>query len=393
MPRRLVDNPEMNIPAADWRHLSTLRDTLASYGAGPRHTDRFLRAWLHNAPLKAGRALPERFFPKPLLEATPGLRRRLESLVRLVSDHPGEDGSRRLLLALQDGRTVETVLLPRQGVCVSTQVGCAVGCRFCMTGRDGLLQQLGSAEIVAQVVLARSLAPVRKVVFMGMGEPAHNLQAVLDAIDLLGQEGQIAHKQLVFSTVGDERAFQALRERRIKPALALSLHTTKAALRRDLLPRAPDISPQALVEAAADYAQLSGYPAQIQWTLLEGVNDGDDELEGIATLLKGRHAMLNFIPFNEVEGTGYRRPSWERAADMARQLNRMGIYTRLRRSAGQDVEGGCGQLRARQPQVQVVSGPLKLSTGLDSGPGSGRISGKNSSTTDPTAMSNKSVVA
>ena len=93
---------------------------------------------------------------------------------------------RRLLLALRDGRTVETVLLPRQGVCVSTQIGCAVGCRFCMTGRDGLLRQLGSAEIVAQVALARTLRPVKKVVFMGMGEPSHNLDAVMQAIDLLG---------------------------------------------------------------------------------------------------------------------------------------------------------------------------------------------------------------
>jgi 23S rRNA (adenine2503-C2)-methyltransferase len=232
-----------------------------------------------------------------------------------------------------------------------------VGCRFCMTGRDGLIRQLGSAEIVAQVVHARALAPVRKVVFMGMGEPAHNLQSVLEAIDLLGQEGQIAHKQLVFSTVGDPRAFEALAQRRIKPALALSLHTTRQALRRELLPRAPDLSPQALINAATDYAELSGYPVQVQWTLLEGVNDGDDELEAIVALMKGRRMMLNLIPFNAVQGSGYRRPSWERAADMARRLNRQGVYTRLRRSAGQDVEGGCGQLRAHRPSIPIRPAP------------------------------------
>ena len=338
-------------------HIADLRLALADLGAGPGHTARFLRAWTHNRPLSAGRALPERHFPQAMLQRVPGLQAELAGLLRPVSEHPAEDGSRRLLLALSDGKTVETVLLPRQGVCVSTQIGCAVGCRFCMTGRDGLIRQLGSAEIVAQVVHARALAPVRKVVFMGMGEPAHNLQAVLEAIDLLGQEGQIAHKQLVFSTVGDPRAFEALAQRRIKPALALSLHTTRQALRRELLPRAPDLSPQALIDAATDYAELGGYPVQVQWTLLEGVNDGDDELDAIVALMKGRRMMLNLIPFNAVQGSGYRRPSWERAADMARRLNRQGVYTRLRRSAGQDVEGGCGQLRAHRPSIPIRPAP------------------------------------
>lgn len=330
-----------------------LRAALTACGAGAGHASRFLRAWLHNRPLTAGKARPEHHFPHAMLKVEPALRQQLAALVRPVSDHPAADGSRRMLLALHDGRTVESVLLPRQGLCVSTQIGCAVGCRFCMTGRDGLLRQLGSAEIVAQVVWARTLAPVRKVVFMGMGEPAHNLAAVLEAIELLACEGGIGHKELVFSTVGDPRAFAALTSSRIQPALALSLHTTKPDLRRELLPRAPDLDPEDLVAAADAYARHSGYPVQFQWTLLEGVNDGDDEVEGIARLLKGRHAMMNLIPFNEVQGSGYRRPAWERAAEMARQLNRRGIYTRLRRSAGQDVEGGCGQLRARQPEVLV----------------------------------------
>lgn len=340
-----------NAVTAEFRHLARLRRALSESGAGEGHASRFMRAWLRSEPLKAGRARPENHFPQALLAAAPRLRDVLDAQVRLVSEHPAEDGSRRLLLALSDHRTVETVLLPRQGVCVSTQIGCAVGCRFCMTGRDGLVRQLGSTEIVAQVVYARRLAPVRKVVFMGMGEPAHNLEAVLESIDLLGQEGQIAHKQLVFSTVGDERAFSALSGRRIKPALALSLHTTQPALRRELLPRAPLITPADLVQAADDYARLSGYPAQLQWTLLEGINDGDDEWEALIPLLQGRRMMLNLIPFNAVEGTGYRRPTWERAAEIARHLNRHGVYTRLRRSAGQDVEGGCGQLRARRASV------------------------------------------
>jgi 23S rRNA (adenine2503-C2)-methyltransferase len=151
----------------------------------------------------------------------------------------------------------------------------------------------------------------------------------------------------VFSTVGDRRVFERLPRGAVKPALALSLHTTKAELRAQLLPRAPRIDPDELVALADEYSRLTKYPTQYQWTLLEGVNDGDDELESIARLLAGKYAVMNFIPYNEVPGSGFRRPTWERAAAMARYLHRRGVLTKLRRSAGQDVEAGCGQLRAR----------------------------------------------
>ena len=217
-----------------------------------------------------------------------------------------------------------------------------------MTGREGLLRQLGSAEIVAQVALARARRSVRRVVFMGMGEPAHNLDNVVEAIELLGTEGGIGHKELVFSTVGDRRVFERLPQGAVKPALALSLHTSKAALRARLLPRAPRIDPGELVELGEAYARRTTYPIQYQWTLLKGVNDGDDELEGILALLAGKYAVLNFIPYNTVEGLDFQRPSMERAAEMARWLHQRGVLTKLRRSAGQDIAGGCGQLRARR---------------------------------------------
>jgi 23S rRNA (adenine2503-C2)-methyltransferase len=232
-----------------------------------------------------------------------------------------------------------------------------------MTGTGGLLRQLGSAEIVAQVALARALRPVHKVVFMGMGEPAHNLDNVMEAITLLGTVGQIGHKNLVFSTVGDPRAFDhllALAKGDVRPALALSLHTTDAALRERLLPRAPRLTPEDLVERADAYGRASGYPVQVQWTLLAGVNDGDDEIEGLTRLLSGRPMVLNLIPWNTVDGLDFQRPSWERAAEMARTLHRRGILTKLRQSAGQDVEGGCGQLRARAAAdgSSVVAAPV-----------------------------------
>jgi 23S rRNA (adenine2503-C2)-methyltransferase len=109
------------------------------------------------------------------------------------------------------------------------------------------------------------------------------------------------------------------------------------------------------------YAQATGYPIQYQWTLIEGVNDSDDEVEGIATLLAGKYAVMNFIPLNTVEGLGFRRPSWERAAAMARSLHRRGVLAKLRHSAGQDVDGGCGQLRARVPRP--TSAAVSLHTG------------------------------
>lgn len=336
-----------------------LRERLRAAGALPLHEHRVLRLWANALPQTGGKRKPENFLTQRLRDALPLIESNLQGLARLHSEHPAADGSSRLLVALADGQTVESVLLPRTGgLCVSTQVGCAVGCVFCMTGRGGLVRQLGSTEIVAQVALARLLRPVRKVVFMGMGEPAHNLDNVLEAIELLGQEGGIGHKNLVFSTVGDRRVFERLPLGRVKPALALSLHSTNAARRAQLLPRAPRIEPDELVELGERYARTSGYPVQYQWTLLKGINDGPDELDGIARRLRGKYALLNMIPYNAVEGLGFDRPEPARSEEIARELHRRGVLTKLRQSAGQDVDAGCGQLRSRaaasQGEARVV---------------------------------------
>lgn len=335
-----------------------LRQRLADLGAKPVHVQRMLRAWTHALPLDAGPSRRGPALPAGVMAALPALEAELAGLARVHAEHPGEDGSARLLVRLGDRQTVESVLLPRDGLCVSSQVGCAVGCVFCMTGRDGLLRQVASAEIVAQVVLARARRPVKKVVFMGMGEPAHNLDNVLEAIQLLGNEGGIGHKNLVFSTVGDPRVFERLPQGPVKPALALSLHTSRAELRAELLPKAPRIDPQDLVELGETYARSTGYPIQYQWTLLDGINDTPEELDGIVRLLSGKYAIMNMIPYNTIPDLPYRRPAWEKAADIARQLHRRGILTKLRNSAGQDVDGGCGQLRARsiagEAPVRVV---------------------------------------
>jgi 23S rRNA (adenine2503-C2)-methyltransferase len=362
--------------------ISNLHQRLHSLGAKPCHADRVLRGWSQVSSYDTPRSAAENFFPLALRNELPAIEAELDGLARLRSEHPAGAGVARLLVELHDGQMVESVLLPRGGLCVSTQVGCAVGCTFCMSGRDGLVRQLGSAEIVAQVVLARRRRAVSKVVFMGMGEPAHNLDNVLEAIQLLGTQGNIGHKNLVLSTVGDLRVFERLMDfsnsvrpepvegresihgstgsprtdqnfvSMVKPALALSLHTTDAALRKKLLPRAPQIAVEELVERAEAYARATGYPVQYQWTLLEGINDSDTELERIARLLSGKYAVMNFIPFNEVDGLSYRRPSAERIVFMVQTLKRHGLLAKIRDSAGQEVEGACGQLRARTVKAQ-----------------------------------------
>jgi len=329
--------------------IKQLRETLRAHAALPCHEERGLRAWTAARPLASGarHQRPEDYLPLRLRNALPVLEAELNGLAGIRSSHPGGDGSERLLVELADGQSVESVLLPRDGLCVSTQVGCAVGCLFCMTGRDGLLRQLTSAEIVAQVVLARTRRTVKRVVFMGMGEPAHNLDNVLEGIDLLGTAGGIGHKNLVFSTVGDTRVFERLPKQRVIPALALSLHSTDPELRARLLPKAPRIDPEELVELAERYARTTGYPIQYQWTLLEGVNDNEAEMDGIVRLLTGKYAIMNLIPYNTTEGEGFTRPSRERAIALAKSLHQRRILTKLRNSAGQDIDGGCGQLRAR----------------------------------------------
>ena len=283
-----------------------------------------------------------------MAEALPGIRERLDRLSHALPVRSAEAETVKLILGLEDGECVESVLLPRQGLCVSTQVGCAVGCVFCMTGKGGLVRQLSSAEIVAQYCEARRVrSDVRKIVLMGMGEPSHNLDAVCEAVEFFGNVCGLAHKDIVVSTVGDHRLFDRLPALSVRPALALSLHTTDNALRRKLLTNSKDIPVETLLERTLDYADETGYPAQIEWTLMAGVNDAPEQVERLADLIEGRYAMVNFIAVNPVEGSGFRRPESAHMQDLITILRRRGTVATLRDSAAQDIEGGCGQLRAR----------------------------------------------
>lgn len=313
---------------------------LRAAGAKPEHERRIVRALFGRAPMRAPNGAN---FPKAVLAVIPELEARWAEVSRVV-----RVSGDKLLSKLADGELVESVMLPREGICISTQVGCAVGCRFCMTGRSGLVRQLTSAEMLAQVKAGMAIEPkLSKVKFMGMGEPAHNRRNVLETLDVLGGPLEFAHKNLTVSSVGDVKLFEALATGPVRPGLAVSLHTTDADLRRHLLPKAPDLAPETLVRMAVDYAGLVKYPVQFEWTLLEGINDTEAQVERLAGWLAGRRAMVNFIALNPIPDSPFRRVPEERAEALITVLRRAGVVATLRQSAAQDVDGGCGQLRAK----------------------------------------------
>ena len=334
-------------------HLSELEAEWLEMGAKPKHIRRIFLAWMGQVPWEAKKG---ESFPKRIAEKLPQIRARLEALSHSLPVKSEQAESMKLIVGLADGECVESVLLPRQGLCISTQVGCAVGCVFCMTGKCGLVRQLSSAEIVAQVREALAVRPdIKKIVLMGMGEPSHNLNAVCEAVNFLGNVLGLAHKDIVVSTVGDMRLFAKLPTLDVKPALALSLHTTDNAKRRRLLTHSPDIPVETLLEETLSYAEATKYPAQIEWTLMAGVNDTQAEVERLADLIEGRYAMVNFIAVNPVEGSPFARPESAHMQDLITILRRRGTVATIRDSAAQDVEGGCGQLRARVLGIRPVN--------------------------------------
>lgn len=327
--------------------LSAFDGVLRQCGAKPAHVRKINRALFG---LAAWPTQDDEHLPKAVRARLDDFRREWECAARIHARHHGADGeSEKLLLELVDGQLIETVLLPRNGVCVSTQIGCAVGCVFCMTGRSGLIRQLTDAEIAAQIILARRLRPeTKKVVFMGMGEPSHNLKNVLAALRFAADYGAFGHKNLVISTVGDERLFAALFASDVKPGLAVSLHTVDEAKRKRLLPKGTRMTVDELMDASGRYAAHSGYPVQYEWTLMEGVNDSNEEALQLADRLAGQYAMVNYIPVNDVPGSPWRRPEASRILELQKLLRARGIVATARISAAQEVAGGCGQLRARR---------------------------------------------
>ena len=301
----------------------------------------------------AGRT-PTRFdFDKQGLRLSPDEEAMLERwlaaglVTRVDKETRAKDGTVKLLLALRDGKKVETVAMPIGACCVSTQVGCAVGCRFCASGLFGVERHLAVDEIVEQVVHARSHMRIDRIVFMGMGEPSHNLDNVMAAVARIHEEALISPKRQTFSTVGGVKPLARMREFAVKPCLALSLHSANEQKRRELLPRAHKDPLPEIVAAADAYAQDVGTPIQFEWTMLAGVNDSDQDVDELCALLQGVRGYVNFIVYNPVDGLPFRAPARERIVAMVRAVKARGILATIRDSSGPDAEAACGQLRLR----------------------------------------------
>lgn len=273
----------------------------------------------------------------------------------LETRHESADGTLGLLTRLHDGQLVESVSIPeadRHTLCLSSQVGCAVRCAFCASGLDGLIRNLSAGEILEQVLVARETRPglpLTNYVFMGSGEPTHNLKAVVQAIEVMTSPHGlgIGARRITVSTVGHPAAVLKLAEVPIPFNLALSVHVPGDAGRVALMPGLGTSDLAATLEAARVRFDATGRRLTIEVVLLAGVNDRDQDARAFAALLAGVPAALNLIPWNPVEGLPLAAPAPDRVRAFAALLGRLGVTATVRRPRGQDVGVACGQLRRR----------------------------------------------
>ncbi|MDG1808249.1 MAG: 23S rRNA (adenine(2503)-C(2))-methyltransferase RlmN [Pirellulaceae bacterium] len=284
------------------------------------------------------------------------------------------DGTEKLLVKLSDGNHVECVLLrdgARRTICVSSQVGCAMGCVFCASGLDGVERNLTNGEILAQMLLLQRLLPADErlshIVMMGMGEPLANLNQVLGALEVAtSAEGLgISPRRITISTVGLPPAIDRLAKLNCRFNLAISLHAPNDALRNQLVPVNDRVGIADLLDAAERYFQVSGRRLTFEYVLLAGVNDSVVQAVELANLLKGRCQLLNVIPYNPVAGLPYETPSPQAIAAFRETLMREGIEIKFRQRKGDKINAACGQLRRianQSPQRHSLDGDAKGST-------------------------------
>jgi 23S rRNA (adenine2503-C2)-methyltransferase len=276
----------------------------------------------------------------------------------LLHRSDARDGTTKLLLATADGLSIETVGIPsgdRLTVCVSSQVGCPMGCRFCATGKGGLQRSLAVHEIVDQVLSVREAMDRRPshVVFMGMGEPLLNTEAVLEAIACLCTDLGMAQRQITVSTVGVPRTLPTLAERalerlgRAQFTLAVSLHAPDQRLREELIPTAHAYPMEALLDDCRHYVAITGRRVSFEYILLGGLNDHPRQADALARLLRGFQSHVNLIAYNPIAEEDFRRPAPEAVDAFRAQLERRHIAVSVRASRGLDQDAACGQLRRR----------------------------------------------
>jgi 23S rRNA (adenine2503-C2)-methyltransferase len=281
---------------------------------------------------------------------------------RILQQAVARDGTTKLLLDTHDGLSLETVGIPsedRLTVCLSSQVGCPMACRFCATGKEGLKRSLAVHEIVDQVLSVREVMGRRPshVVFMGMGEPLLNTENVLKAIACLCRDLGMAQRRITISTVGVPRTLPSLAEQalallgRTQFTLAVSLHAPDQSLRQELIPTARAYPIDELLEDCRRYVALTGRRVSFEYILLGGLNDLPRQAEALARRLRGFQSHVNLIPYNPIEEETFQRPSAERVEAFRSVLARRHIAVSVRASRGLDQDAACGQLRRRLTTV------------------------------------------
>ncbi len=334
--------------------LPELERALAAQGVEPYHA-RQVFAWIHRRGTTAFEAMTD---------LSQALRERLrEHLVvatpAVVARDVSVDGTTKYLLGLSDGARIEAVYIPdtpAQTFCISTQVGCAMRCAFCLTGQMGIVRNLTAAEVVAQVrVLALDqglLGSAFNLVLMGMGEPLHNYDATMKALRILAtREGLgLPARRVTLSTVGVLPALERLASEPYMPNLAVSLHATTDDLRDRLVPVNRKYSLTDLIDACRRFPVKRRERITFEYVLLEEVNDTPADARRLVKLLDGLRAKVNLIPLNEAPGIPFRRPSDDRVNAFARFLAGRGVTVLVRKSRGRDIRAACGQLIVEGPR-------------------------------------------
>ena len=340
----------------------TLAADLVAWGFNPSHAQWLLREFYATGQTPTD--LP--YFGWRLLDR---LKAELTPLASILSrEVVASDTTRKLLVGFPAGGSAECVLMPstRPGTaagCVSSQIGCAMGCDFCASTKGGLERNLTASEIVEQFVHLKRAAiasqrVLKTLVFMGMGEPMHNLAAVLPAIERIAHPdmGGLGWRQITVSTVGIVPGIDELAAADLNVHLALSLHAPDDATRAKLVPMNRRYPVAEIVDAAKRFYAKTGRVVTIEYCLIAGVNDSEAQADLLANLMKGFRAHVNVIPYNPigvgVSGTVYERPSQADVVSFLDRLRGQDVVAHVRRTVGDDVAAACGQLR-RQELVQI----------------------------------------
>ena len=326
-----------------------LRLLLAELGQPPFRA-RQLEHWLYGRHARAFAEMSD--LPAGLREILAD--RLVLPTAKIVQRQQSADGTRKYLLELADGATIEAVGLPagdRLTVCFSTQAGCAMGCAFCATGLGRLTRSLGPGEMVDQLLIVAEDfgARVTNAVAMGQGEPFANYDATMGALRFMNaDEGPgIGARHLTISTCGLIPGIRRLAEQPEQFTLAVSLHSAVQETRDRLMPGVRGMPLAWLREALIEYAETTGRRPSLEYALIAGINDTPEELAALVRFARGTLVHVNLIPVNPVAETGLARSAPSRLSDFAHELDRAGIAATIRAERGADIDAACGQLRQR----------------------------------------------